>query len=414
MRKLQIFMLMLLPLLTACGGGDEFVIKCNIRDLGTESVEMYYINRGVQHSVFHAVDGKVELHGSSATPTLVEVFKSDNTPLFRCIAANGDVIKVKLDPGRPEEIEVKGNDASEQLARFMSANDSLLRTRDVAAINRLVAEEVRSHPDRVSAAAILATCFRARGYELLADSLVNALKPSARPAGVMGAFPDLVGSQVSSSARGSVRPMTFYCGYENKKDTTVRYWPSGQSYSLIAVTAVRRPDSVRRVLKELTDSLPLRRFKVIEVAVTGDSAQWASNVTSDKEKWMQAWVPGGVGGTAIRPLQIPAIPFFIVADSTGRQIYRGYSIFAASDTVRSRLSAHISKVDADDDAADSPLATPESLDKATDALDDAADGSSIGPGQQYTPHHRPTRRQSQAQKNLQVQTQKVEQLRVAQ
>lgn len=347
MRQFHILMLMLLAVLTGCGNDEEFVIDCDIKGLGPEGVDMFYISRGVQRSTFHPVDGKVTLRGSSAEPTLVGVFTSDGQPLFACIAANGDELKVKMAIETPGKIEIKGNDASRDYARFISANDSLLRSGDVAAVNRLVAEEVRSHPDRISSSAILMTYFNARGYEMLADSLVNVLKPEARPAGVVGAFPGMVGEQVSTDARGPVKAITVYCGRQDDRDTVIRYWPSSQSYTLLAFTGRNKGDSVRKVLRTLTDSLHQRRFKALELCVMADSVAWELSIRRDSAKWMQGWLPGSVANPAVRNLQIPSVPFFIVADSMGRQVYRGHSLSAADDSVRHRLSRFLKKNDSD-------------------------------------------------------------------
>ncbi|MDE5953943.1 MAG: hypothetical protein K2G72_04590, partial [Duncaniella sp.] len=234
---------MLLVSMTSCGNDEEFVINCEIRGLGSEGVEMYYTTRSMQHSGFHPVDGKVSLRGVASEPTLVEVFTTAGEPLFMCVAQNGDELEVKMDLEKPGVIKIKGNEASEEYARFVTENDSLLRSGDVAAINRLVADEVMAHPGRVSSAMLLVTRFNARGYELKADSLVNILKPEARPSWVVGAYPGMVGEQVSSTARGKVKPITINCGLLNERDTTLRYWPSNQTYSMIVVTGTGKGDS---------------------------------------------------------------------------------------------------------------------------------------------------------------------------
>ena len=67
-----------------------------------------------------------------------------------CVAQNGDELEVKMDLEKPGVIKIKGNDASEKYARFVTENDSVLKSGDVAAINALVADEVMAHPDRIS------------------------------------------------------------------------------------------------------------------------------------------------------------------------------------------------------------------------------------------------------------------------
>lgn len=340
MRHLHsILISLILVVFASCGNNEEFLINCKIRGLGSKGVEMTYTTRGVQRVGFHPVDGKVTLRGASDKPVLVEVSTIDNRLLFTCVAQNGDNLDVELDLDKPTSLKISGNDASEEYTRFIVDNDSLLRSDDVAGINRLIAAEVRRHPDRISSAMLLATRFQARDYELEADSLVNTLKPDARPSGVMGAFASLVGEQVSSSVGSPVRAMTINCGYQNKQDTTMRYWASNQSYSMLVVTGYHRGDSIGKTLRELCDSLPDRRFKAFEIAVTGDSAMWKIAVRNDSTKWVKAWVPGGTASNEVRSLTVSSIPYFVVADSTGRQIYRGRSLSAANDTVRNRLES---------------------------------------------------------------------------
>lgn len=340
MRHLHsILISLLLVVFASCGNNEEFLINCKIRGLGSKGVEMTYTTRGVQRVGFHPVDGKVALRGVSDKPVLVEVSTIDNRLLFTCVAQNGDNLDVELDLDKPTSLKISGNDASEEYSRFIVDNDSLLQSDDVAGINRLIAAEVRRHPDRISSAMLLATRFQARDYELEADSLINTLKPDARPSGVMGAFASLVGEQVSSSVGSPVRAMTINCGYQNKQDTTMRYWASNQSYSMLVVTGYLRGDSIGKTLRELCDSLPDRRFKAFEIAVTGDSAMWKIAVRNDSTKWVKAWVPGGTASNEVRSLTVSSIPYFVVADSTGRQIYRGRSLSAANDTVRNRLES---------------------------------------------------------------------------
>lgn len=357
MRHLHsILISLILVVFTSCGNNEEFLINCKIRGLGSKGVEMTYTTRGVQRVGFHPVDGKVTLRGVSDKPVLVEVSTIDNQLLFTCVAQNGDNLDVELDLDKPTSLKISGNDASEEYSRFIVDNDSLLRSNDVAGINRLIAAEVRRNPDRISSAMLLATRFQARDYELEADSLVNTLKPDARPTGVMGTFASLVGEQVSSSVGSPVRAMTINCGYQNKQDTTMRYWASNQSYSMLVVTGYHRGDSIGNMLQELCDSLPDRRFKAFEIAVTGDSAMWKSAVRNDSTKWVKAWVPGGTASNEVRSLTVSSIPYFVVADSTGRQIYRGRSLSAANDTVRNRLESFWGRTSSKKSDKDSPKA----------------------------------------------------------
>ncbi len=334
--QLMLLPLVLLGLLTGCGNDEEFLIKCDIKGLGNKGVEIFYADRGLHRASFHPADDKVTLRGSSQEPVFVDVFTVDGEWLFGCVARNGDDLEVKMSLADPSKIEIKGNDDSRRYAAFLSANDSILRSGDAAAVNALIAREVRANPSYISSAMLLATRFNARGYELLADSLINTLTPEARPEGVIGGFAGLVGEQLTPAVRGDVRTMTFRAA----PDTVVRYVPAMQSYSLLVFVGMSKHDSIRSVLREMQSTLPKKRFTEIEMTVMSDSATWAASIRRDSAKWVQAWLPGGVAHNAVRAVQVPYVPFFIVTDSLGHQVYRGGSVCAASDTLRSRLAPY--------------------------------------------------------------------------
>lgn len=344
-RHIYLLVIMLLGVvMTGCGNDDEFVINCRIKDLGDKGVEMVYFNRGLQRVSFHPDDGKVTLRGSSPDLTPVEVFTLDNRLLFTCVAKNGDELEVKLDPSKVGAISIEGNDISEQYAKFISTNaETLVNTRDAAGINALITKEVTAHPDRISSALILMTMFHAPGYEMLADSLIHILVPEARPSALMKSFAALVGEQVSTSARGNVRGMTFHTGRDtvNGHDTIVRFMPTFHSYGLLVFVSDHKSDTITNRLNELIKDYHRRRLEIMELSFQSDSATWRRSIRIDSAKWTQAWVPGGNAASQIRNLAVPTTPFFIVTDSLGKQLYRGRSIASAVDTLRYRLKEHL-------------------------------------------------------------------------
>ena len=342
MRKLfGIFALLgVLLAAVACGNDEEFVIRCDIKGLGTRGLEMVYVTRsGISRLTFHPVDGKVDLRASSPQPTLVEVYTIDGTLLFSCVASNGDHMEVKMQLDDPSTLTLSGQNASRDYTAFVVEHDSLLTHGSDAEVNRMIAEAVRANPSNMMSTLLMVTRFRPDGDELLADSLLNEISSEARPFLGVRSFAAPIGEQVSTSARGEVRAFTIY----NGKDTIVRYSPGMQSYALLVFDDKRIPDSISRRLRDLRKSLNKRRLQVVEVSFVPDSAVWHSIVDSDSAIWLQAWVPGGPSSAQVRRLAVPRTPYYIVADSLGRQCYRGSLFYAADTLLRSRLGLNAVK-----------------------------------------------------------------------
>lgn len=337
MKKLFAIITLLVALLVtvqSCDSREGFVISCEIEGLDMRGLEMVYMTRGgVSRQTFHPVDGKVNLTGASAQPTLVEVFSLDGELLFSCVAEDGDRMKLKMTLGDPATLVITGQNASRDYAAFVAGHDSLLRHGSDEEVNALIADAVRSNPSSMASTLLMVTRFRTAGHELLADSLLGEITYEARPALLSGSYASAVGEQVATSTRGEIRSFTL----RNGVDTIVRYIPSQNSYALMVFTDGVKPDSIRRRLRTLRSDFPRRPLQLIEVSLTGDSTRWRSQVEGDSSTWLQGWVPGGVSAQALRRIAVPRTPYYIVADSTGAQHYRGTSLYSADTMLRSRL-----------------------------------------------------------------------------
>ena len=76
---------------------------------------------------------------------------------------------------------------------------------------------------------------------------------------------------------------------------------------------------------------------VVDLWLDADTLMWNRAFRSDTIPWQQAWVPGSVAGSAMAPLGIPTLPYFIVTDTAGRQLWRGTSARLARSAVITRL-----------------------------------------------------------------------------
>ncbi len=333
MKSTILSLLLLLFLLPSCGGSDTCDIKCDIKGLGNKGIEVIYADRGVNRVSFHPVDGKVEMKLDLPRPALVEVFTIDNEPLFTLIGRNGEEFTVNLTLGDPSTLSVKGNEASETYSRILALNDSLLQHGSDREVNALVAREVHASPASLASTLLLINHFRTPGHELQADSLLNFIEPDARPGWLAGSYASLLAGQISAMVKNDIPAITIRTG----SDTTVRYFPSRQSFSLLVFTDKRLPDSILRQLRRLRADNRPSRLALLEISLALDSARWKHDISSDSARWQRAWVPGGPSAYPIRNFAIPRVPFYIVADSAGHSVYRGSSFHAADTILSTRL-----------------------------------------------------------------------------
>lgn len=321
-------------IMVSCGPRDRFVVEGDINDLGDRMVEMvYWDGAAFQRATTSAVSGRFELTGASEDWALVELSVPGSKPLATFVARNGDKISIKGDYNDRSALRIKGNKPSKAYAEWLAANDSLLSRGDIAGINRSVAEFVRANRESITSTMLLMTQFHIPGYELLADSLLRDISAEARPEALVRNIAVAIERQVSKDARSEVEAISVF----TSRDSILRFHPSSHSVSLLVFSIDAKADSLRRTLSMLRGSYPLRRLQVLEISLEPDSNLWRQTIRTDSARWVQAWAPGSAASGAINRLAVPRLPFFIVADSTGRQLYRGTSISAAADSVDRRL-----------------------------------------------------------------------------
>lgn len=323
--------------MATCGTPDSFRADVTISGLGAEEVEACYFNgpAGLQRVTARAdADGRFRFEGSSADgPTLVEIFRPGGERLMVFSAANGDKVKASLILGQPASLRLRGNDANNALSRFIADNPRLLDPMARDSLNAAVAATVAANPSSTGSSLILMTLLDARHDGVLADSLFNLIEPKARPSSLVAAYQALLSA--SADSRKIQRLLPFSALGSN--DSLQGYVPANQSFSLLAFTASAKPDSVRRLLRRLNADYPRKRLLVMEVSVWGDSASWRRQIAPDSARWRQVWLPGGPGSPVIDHAALTRVPFFIVADSMGRQLLRTPYAAVAAAKVESLL-----------------------------------------------------------------------------
>ena len=144
-------------------------------------------------------------------------------------------------------------------------------------------------------------------------------------------------SQLAASAGRELSSLTLY----DRSDSVVTFSTRRKSYSLIAIVGtdhVQR-DSVIPAIKSLSTGSISPRVAILEISTAPDSTAWKNSVAPDTVSWRQTWEPVALTSHALSRLAIPSVPFFIVTDSTGTQLFRGQSVTEATSAIAKKISS---------------------------------------------------------------------------
>ena len=314
-----------LLIMAACGHSDSFRIKGTLADGASINLRfLYYTNNAVRSALTASTDGKFELEGHSPAPTAVDVYDNEYRLLGRFIAENGDDITITIDRKNPYNNKVKGNPLSDELTSFYNSYADTLSSADIATRNRAVAAYASAYPDSPVALMLLATEFDAsdRNDAILCDSLLRSLSSAAHVIDLAVPFASITAHIADTAARQPIHALT----YKAKNNRTQTVSTSRSAYSAIAIRDSHHGrDSVLEAIRKLAKHRKKEKFALLDLNVDSDTLVWTRTTKNDSADWQQGWAAGAVSGLTLGHLGIPAVPYFILVDSTGRQLFRGTS-----------------------------------------------------------------------------------------
>lgn len=324
-------------MLAACGDSNKFKIHGTVANNATLNLRIVYFGDDNINNVLTAArDGVFEFEGSASKGQLLEVLDNDYRVLAHLYVQDGDEINLKIDASNPMHYTATGSAVNEAWTKWQADNMKTLDTRNAKAINDAVARYVKAHPDDVLSTLLMLTEFRADADPVQAQNLLASIKVEARPTYLVEGWVANVARAGEKMAKTKVLPIIYF----NMKDTLETYSPKKQNYTLLAFTDDNsgRRDSIIAKMREIANKYPnRRRLAIMDFSLDNDTFTWRRNVRADSVSWTSAWAGGSVAAAGVERLGITSLPFFIVADSAGTQLYRGTSITAASDAIKKKL-----------------------------------------------------------------------------
>lgn len=306
---------------TACSDDNQFRVSGHVEGDPTMNLRVGYYSRGAYQSMITAArEGDFEFFGNSPQPAVIEVFDYDNRLLGRGYISNGQSMELTLDPTDYYATEATGNDVSVRWNDFLRDNAEALRGGGAAA-NTAIAGYIGGHRDDIVSTLLLAYHYDAGADAAGADSLLELISPTARPAALTESLSYQLQRLVG--AADTITSVTYFDG-----DSAAVFTVGGRRASAIAIDdANSRADSIADILRAMHRR---RGGAVLEIGSDADMTNWRVRLVLDSADWKRGWMSAPVADPQFEHLGITALPYFIVADSAGAIRYRGQSAGAAA------------------------------------------------------------------------------------
>lgn len=314
-----------LVLSASCGHGDSFRVKGTVADSSSINIRfVYYTDGDIRTGLTASIQGEFEFEGNTPELAAVEVYDNDYRLLGRFMAANGDDIDLTIDRKNMYLNKMNGNKVNKALTEFYNANAESLAAPDSYERNKIIVDFVAQNPSEPIARLLVATELDASSDEgaILADSLLKLLDPAVADISIAEPFRRLANQVNQESASQPIQAIT----YKAPGNHTTTFAAQRQRLSVIAISDVNHGrDSVLKSLRKLANHEKEGRMALLDLNVDADTMVWKRTIRTDSATWEQGWVAGSISGMSLERLGIPGVPYFIMVDSAGNQLWRGRS-----------------------------------------------------------------------------------------
>lgn len=325
---LRKFLYALFVLLLAGCGKSEFFLDFTLPEDLSENFDVIYYATDKKggltiQAVASVMKGQCSLRGVTKLPTLIYLTaKKSKIPLV-IYAERGNKITISGDSNEPLSWNVAGNDINQKLTAWREENLQTLKGANAESINKSVATFIENNPeDPVSL--ILLLCYFDRsvdenGYSDLMAALSSVdnkeqwitIAARADQMTLSAAKPARIESLALRSMQGGADTLFF----DGKQPGLLMFWQNDIK------NRKELMDSLKTVVKEFSDSTS--RI-IADINLDPDSIVWKNTIKRDSLKNVaRLWAPAGLADESVMKLKVGSLPYYIVLNKKGQQIYRG-------------------------------------------------------------------------------------------
>lgn len=341
MHKTSIPLLLLALLavaISACSSG-KFKISGKLSDITSANLHIaYYTVNGVKDAWVTTHDnGSFEFTGESAEPTMAVIYDTQSQAIACIEVQNGDAIEVSGSPDKRYQLTISGSETNEKWSGFLNEHAKQFEAGNKAATNAAIEKYIKANPDDLTSTLLLLVNYDSSNDPERAKNLLNGISTDAKPLSIICAFEALTATIGKSQTEGSL-PILLMINAQTGKFGQLKY--NASSLTLLYIWGgdneqTHKADIGR--LKTLHSATSDKRLQIADISLEADSSFWRSTIARDSAQWLQFWVPEGPLGVDLKPLHITSTPLAVLADSTGRVLWRGADCSTAAKMAESQL-----------------------------------------------------------------------------
>ncbi len=330
--------LLLAVLASGCREKKSFSIEGDIEGFGTGNLRIVYYAGGAARAFSTpVVDGKFNVTAPVDAPTLARIYNSAGAPFGWLVLHPGDEIKFKTQSSDPFLAQIEGSESSARLYAFIKANLQSIKGHDTAQLNAAAASYISLNPDKEESAVILSDFFNSAAEPAKATELLALLPDDIREITGIDSMQTIMAD--AGAAEEHLRVADFRLFSRGDSLQNIRFADRHSTLICYLDEKSRMSDSIISLLEKLQSAKDLQ---IVGIGCEPDTLQWHRSLkqfadSTEKRRLhgvTHLWAPSPFNIDSLSEVAPRRIPWFVVADSTSKVIYRGPSATKASQYAR--------------------------------------------------------------------------------
>ncbi len=328
-------------LLASCGDDNNvFVIKGQLNNLGGRPLyAVYKVDDMITVDTLRPDDGYIEMRGSSAEYTPVQLYDVTMQPFMRFYLRNGEKVEMEGDATNMYEIEIKSTPINKELWRLICEHNELFTAVDVERmrnarseinipiytaeqqqLDSIFIDYIIEHRNSLLSSALLGDYLLNYNNFALCDSLWNLLDEEARLPHVAHTIEHLGTELVVNADNKKLPHLRFY----NNEDSLIYINPNHSRATLLYIWATTDAFSTanRKQLDKLAQKYDTEQLQIVTLSIDTDTAQWLKYLVNDTLPISHLWCEGFFNNKSMKDHHVTRLPVIMLGDSLGNIIVR--------------------------------------------------------------------------------------------
>lgn len=320
------FFLSFLVFAASCGN-DSFTLEGSLEDAGTQNLRFVYASDGSIHSQWiPSVKGEFRMEGKAKDLTVVYVYSSQMKFITHVAVKNGDKIAIKGKIADNYDISATGSKINEEWLGFIRQNSVNFKKADTEKTDSAITAFIKNNQENI-VSTLLLTCDYTDIESETAKTLLESINEKAKPTQLLTLYGKSLMNETYKQKKISVlglrddRDSMALVDLKKKPLTLLYFWQQENEGR----------DSIVRKLKNVKQRES--NVQIIDICMGQDTLNWRVTIKKDSTNWKHYKAICGPVDKTISDLNVTGKNFFIVADTTGTQLYRGASINEAQAAI---------------------------------------------------------------------------------